>query len=161
MRVQTGWLERPRRWGVSAALALALSGCGDSGSAGPVLDPAMEPFVGTWEATEFIVTSVADPDERIDILAGGSFTIVVEPSGQYTATLDIEGLPVPGVEFGQATVDGSSIILDPEEGPTAASTFVFDGPDRVTLEGSTEFDVNRDGTADAATALIVLERSSP
>lgn len=137
---------------------MLLSGCGDSGPANPEPDPAMEPFVGTWEATEFTVTSVDNPELYIDIVPGGSFTIVVEPSGHYTATLDLEGLPVPAVEFGQATIDGSSIILAPEEGPTAVSSFVFNGPDQVTLQGATEFDINRDGEPDEAVALIALMR---
>jgi len=119
----------------------------------------MEPFVGAWEATHFTVTSVTDLTSPITVVPGGSFTIVVEPSGLYTATLAFEDVPVPGVEFGQATVDGSSLILDPQEGPSAVSTFVFDGPDKVTLEGATEFDVNRDGEPDEAVAHIVLVRS--
>lgn len=153
-----GRLADARPWAAAVALATLLASCGDSGPANPEPDPAVAPFVGTWEATDFTVTSAADPEKYIRIVPGGSFTIVVEPSGHYTATLDLEGLPIPAVEFGQATVDGSSIILAPEGGPTAVSSFVFDGPDQVTLEGATEFDINRDGQADEAVALIVLVR---
>ena len=147
-----------RRWIVAVTVMALLGGCGESGPAEPVPDPEIEPFVGTWAAVEFVLTSVADPAVQFDILEGGSFTIVVEPSGQYTATLGVEGLPVPSVEFGQLTVEGATLTLAPDGGPIAVSTYVFDGPDRVTLEGPTEFDVNRDGEADDVTALIVLMR---
>ena len=38
------------------------------------------------------------------------------------------------------------------------STFMFEGPDRLILEGDTEFDFNLDGLAEPALSRFVLQR---
>lgn len=144
---------------VVVLLALGAAACGGSDPTGVEPDPAVEPFVGTWEASTFEITSAADPTLMYDILEGGAFTINVQPSGQYTATLEYPGFLAPVTEFGRMTVGATTLTLDPSTGPPVTSSYVFDGPDRVTLEGPTEFDFNRDGVAEEGEALIVLERS--
>ena len=144
----------------TAVLLLLVAGCGGSeGITGGQPDPAVAPFVGDWEATEFTVTSTQNAEATFDITDGGAFTINIQPSGLYTATVVFPQLPAPLVEIGQLTVIGNSITLRPQGGPAVASTYTFDGPDRLTLEGPTEFDFNDDGTPDPATAVIVLERA--
>lgn len=144
-------------WLLCVAMAAA---CGDGDPADPVApDPSVEPFVGDWEAEEFRVASAAAPQSEFELIAeGGSFTINVQPSGQYTAILELPDLPTPQVEIGQLSVIGESVRLDPQDAAAATSSFEFDGPDRVILDGPTEFDFNRDGTVEEATAHIVLER---
>lgn len=138
-----------------------VTACGDSDPTEAVApDPQVEPFVGDWEAEEFQVTSEADSERGFDLIeAGGSFTINVQPSGQYTAILELPDLPTPEVELGQMSVVGESVRLDPQNGAAATSSFEFDGPDRLILDGPTEFDFGQDGTAEEATARIVLQRT--
>lgn len=124
-------------------------------------DPAVAPFVGTWDAAAFEVTSDADPGIQVDVLAiPAAFYISIEPSGQYTATLEH---PLgAAIEIGQLTVIGSTVRLDPSipaDGVTATSSFVFAADDYLVLDGPTEYDFNGDFVADeAATAHIELQR---
>ena len=55
----------------------------------------MAPFVGVWEASEFTITNSADPEQTFDITDGGSFTINIQPSGNYTATASFEQMEMP------------------------------------------------------------------
>lgn len=145
-----------RVWGV--VLSALMSACGGD-STGVTTDPAVAPFVGDWEASEFRVTSADNPDASFDVTDGGSFTINIQPSGQYTAILSFPQLPTPVVELGQLAVIGSSVRLSPVGGTPATSSYRFEGADRVVLEGPTQFDFNNDGTPDPADAVIALDRS--
>jgi hypothetical protein len=137
-----------------AAVALTAAACG--GSDPVAVDPAVAPFVGTWDAVAFTVTGDAPPNTVADLLTLGDFWISVEPSGQYTATLEwLGGFP----ELGQLTVQSTtSLTLDSTTGPPAVSTYVFATPDSLVLDGATEFDFNLDGTDEAAQAHLELLR---
>src|SRR5262245_5217531 len=129
-------------WVGMAAGALAAAACGSD----PVeIDPAVAPFVGTWDAVVMTATGDSPPNTVIDILgAGGTFWISVEPSGQYTATLAFLG---PHVELGDLTVESSSgLTLHPLGGDPAPTTYVFAKADSLVLDGATRFDFNLDGT---------------
>jgi hypothetical protein len=144
-------------------LAVAAAVCAACGSDTPLQsgnDPALEPFVGDWEATEVILVNDANPSDSIDVLGeGGTFTINVQPSGTYTATLAYPSLP-PGVEIGKLSVFGATVILQPTtpSGPSVSSTFAFDGPDKLTLDGPIDFDFNGDATPEPGQAHFELER---
>jgi hypothetical protein len=141
-------------------LASLLVACGSSDPVATTQpDPAVEPFVGEWHALEFKVTSAQDADVWFDVVDGGSFTLVVQPSGMYTAIVEFPSLSDPVVEVGQMSSVGSSITLRPQGGPAATSSYQFDGPDLLILDGPTEFDFNDDGELDPAQAHIVLERA--
>ncbi len=149
-----GWL---------VALAV-VAGCGGGGpvEAGP--DSAVQPFVGTWDAVVFRVTSVAEPAVVADLLENGSFNINIQPSGLYTATLvlgDGQGTTLdPFVEIGQLIVSGAFLTLRPN-GPNpcpASSEYSFSGPNFLTLEGPTCFDFNLDGEDEEARARLELQR---
>lgn len=147
---------------LSAALCvLLLSGtwvaCGGDG----VVDPpdevsAIEPFVGTWDAEVFEVTSDADTTIVADLMVNGSFHINVQPSGTYTATLDFGGIPL--VEIGQLSVTTGFVTLRPNDGDPATSAYTFVSPNYLRLEGPTDFDFNLDQVLDPAHALIELRR---
>lgn len=150
-----------RGW-LGLALLLALGACGGSSPSDVATpDPSVEPFVGDWDATEFVVTSVADEATSFDLVeATGVFTLNVQPSGAYTATLFIpDEMQQPSVENGTLSVVGAAIRLSPGQGASATSAYEFDGPDVLILDGPTEFDFNFDGTFEAATLHVVLERS--
>lgn len=150
-----------RLWSAARLLVttLFIIGCGSSDSTGVTEpDPDVAPFVGDWEAVTFDVTNLADDTEVFRVVAAGSFTLNVQPSGFYTAVLHISGAqPIP--ENGQLSVIGSSVRLSPNGGPAITASFEFMGSDRVELIGPTEFDFNFDGEPESATAHIVLERS--
>lgn len=142
------------------AVALLAAACGGSGPAAiEEPDPAVAPFVGDWEATEFTVTSVQNSAVFFDVTDGGSFTINIQPSGTYTAIIDFPNLVTPVVEIGQLSAVGNSVTLRPQGGPAATSSYTFEGADRLILDGPTEFDFNEDGDLDDAEAHIVLERA--
>ena len=132
-----------------------MAACG--GETGPDVDPAVEPFVGTWDADSLTLTHDTIVADILD--NGGTFSIVVEPSGQYTATLVAFGQPHP--EIGQMEVVSSSTLrLVPSypAGPAATSAYVFAAPDSLILDGDTEFDFNFDGTPEPAEAHFELKR---
>ena len=126
--------------------------CGGDDPAVMAPDPTIEPFVGTWDAEVFTVTSDANPTVVADLLIDGSFNINIQSSGLYTATLAFGDVITPLVEFGQLSVDGSFARLRPS-GPDpcpANAEFLFTGPDFLTLVGPTCFDFNLDGEAEDA-----------
>ncbi len=143
----------------AVVVTLLLVACGDSSD--PVApDPAVAPFVGDWNATALVITSVANPDIHPDLIAlGATFTINVQPSGQYTAILIYAGQP--STQIGQVTVSGSSITLHPQVPagePDATSAYSFPDANHLVLDGETEFDFNLDGTNEPAVAHIELAR---
>lgn len=149
------WGRWNRRLGTILSVAV-LAGCGgENGIVEP--DPAIAPFVGTWDAEVFTVTNNANPTQVADLVESGSFDIVIEPSGLYTATL-VFGIPL--VEIGQLSVSGNTFTLTPNDPsrPAATSDYTFVQADYLTLTGPTEFDFNLDGTPEAAEAHIELRR---
>jgi hypothetical protein len=155
---------RRRVWGwrqlLPAFLAALSFATGCTGSDGVQVDPAVAPFVGDWLATAMVLTSVANPDVHPDLIeVGATFSVNIQPSGQYTAILLFSGQSQ--TEIGQLTVSGGSVTLHPSfpAGAAAAtSTFSFPDADHLVLDGSTEFDFNLDGTSEAATAHVELAR---
>ena len=134
---------------------LIFSACGDGGGVGP--DEALEPFVGDWAASRFVVRSRANPEIAPDLISalGAQFTVNVQPSGQYTAILVYQNTPI--TELGQLEVIGNELVFHVSfpSSRTTRSRFSFAGP-RVTLVGDTEFDYNFDGTPEPAEATIEL-----
>lgn len=149
-----------RRSGNWLMLAAALVGFACGGDNGVEADPSVAPFVGTWDADVFLITSDADPSVVVDLLAFGAFYISIEPSGQYTATLELA--VGAGVEIGQLTVVGSNVRLDPSQPPTAptvTSNYSFAANDYLILDGPTKYDFNFDQVAEEpGMAHIELQR---
>ncbi len=134
---------------------LALAACGTD-PVGP--DPAIAPFVGDWEATKMVVTSLANPEVSLDLIEfGATFTVNIQPSGQYTAILIYT--QQASTEIGTISVSGNTLTLhrDFPSASTSASIYALSG-DSLTLDGETEFDFNLDGTPEAAVAHIELLR---
>jgi hypothetical protein len=145
---------------VTWILVAALGSCGgDKGGTVVDVDQEIQPFVGTWDAEIFIVTSDADPSIAPDLMENGTFFLDVQPSGSYTASLSYGGLVIPP-ELGQISVNGAFVTLRPTNptAPVAASSFTFLQPDFLRLIGPTSFDFNLDGTLDAAELLTELRR---
>ena len=140
-------MRRLHRYSLGFLLVSVLvAGCGEPTEV--VIDPLLEPFVGTWDAEVILVTSDADTTVVADLMVNGSFAINVQPSGSYTATLTFGGIPL--TEFGTLSVGPTVITLRPDGGQVAASVYSFQSPTYVTVEGPTEFDFNIDGTLEPA-----------
>lgn len=149
--------RKARRSAGALLAACVLAACGDGpGLVDPVEDPLIEQFLGTWDAEVFDVTSVADTTIVADLMENGNFTINVQPSGGYTATLTFGGFPL--VEIGQIEVNATTIVLRPDGGDPATSSYVFVSDDYVRLEGPTRFDFNLDTVLDPAQGFIELQR---
>ncbi len=135
------------------ALAFAATGCG-SEPAGPDLNPGF--MVGDWLADSLVMTSVANPEVVTDLAAlGAVFTLLVEPSGRYTAIL--EGFGQASSEIGKLTVDGAFVVLMPDSPPGPESRALWERVgDTVILEGESQFDFNLDGETEAAMLRQVL-----
>lgn len=141
-------------------LLIAGAGCGENTPMVVGPDPAVAPFVGTWDAEVFRVTSSADTSVVADLLIQGSFVINIQPSGLYTATLIFANIPNPVVEIGQLTVATSLVTLAPTGGTDCpgSSVFSFAAADYFSMTGPTCFDFNLDGESEDAEAHIELRR---
>ncbi len=146
------------RWVGIIVLAVGLFSCG--GDDPLEADPSLAPFVGDWSATSLVLASPVAPDLSVDLIElGSSFDLNIQPSGHYTAILVFAGQAQ--TEIGQISLSGSSAVILDRQFPTPSrdiSTFVFEGPDRLILDGDTEFDFNLDGTTEPALAHFDLQR---
>jgi hypothetical protein len=102
------------------------------------------------------MTSVANPDLTVELdTLGATFTLLVEPSGRYTAIL--EGLGQSSSEIGDLTVDGAEVVLMPASPPGPESRALWDQVgDSVILMGDSDYDFNLDGTTEPATLRQML-----
>ena len=113
-------------------------------------------MVGDWSADSLVMTSAANPAVTAALRAlGAAFTLLVEPSGRYTAILERFGQS--SSEIGKLTVDGADVVLMPESpaGPESRALWERVG-NSVILEGDSDFDFNLDGTTEPATLRQVL-----
>ena len=138
-------------------LSLSFLGCGDPVATGP--DPLIEPFVGDWAATAFVLTSSVSDQVSIDLIQlGGTFDLNIQPSGSYTAILVYAGLGQ--TEIGTISVTAATVALN-REFPTRkneVSAYQFVGDTVLILDGDTEFDLDFDGQADPTLAHFELLR---
>lgn len=146
-----------------AAIVMVALGAACGGDQGPDVDPAIAPFVGTWVADSLTITNQANPTQVANILDptfGGSFSINVQPSGQYTATLTVYAQANPEIGW-LSVINASTLSLTPTipaGRPVATASYVFQSDDYLILDGATEFDFNLDGTDEVALAHFELER---
>jgi len=138
-------------------LTIAAQACGGDGGVGP--DTSLAALVGDWDATRLVMKSKANPEVAPDLIAllDAEFSLNVQPSGQYTAILVYQGLPL--TELGTIEVDDDEVVfhISVPAPRTTRSRFTLVGP-RLTLVGDSEFDYNFDGTPEPAEATIELIR---
>ena len=145
--------NRRQRFVVTGLIIIGTLGCGDD-SMEPVYEPDF--MVGEWLAESQVVTSVANPGVVADLTAlGAVFTLLVQPSGRYTAIM--EGFGPPSSEIGRLTVDGAEVVFIPQSPAGEESRTVWERVgESVILVGETDFDFDLDGTTEAGTLRRVL-----
>ena len=156
-RIRPWSLRRNRltRLGAAALFAFTVA-CGGDDGVGPTSNVA--PLVGDWSAVALVVTSNLDPERSVDLVdSGASFSINVQPSGQYTATLVAFGFP--STEIGTLRIEGDEIVFTREfpSNETSRAEFTISG-NQVTLRGATEFDFDLNGTNQPSTLVSTLVR---
>jgi hypothetical protein len=135
-----------------SSLGLATASCSDD-STGP---EQVQPLVGTWRATELLLTNSANPSTTVNLIEEGAvFTLSILATGQYSASIVIFGQP--GSEVGTVSVSGNQITISPSNGSATTGTFSLQG-NTLIVDGETEFDFNLDGTREAATVHMELTR---
>jgi hypothetical protein len=105
-----------------------------------------------------VITSVANPDVSPDLIQlGATFSLNVQPSGQYTAILIYA--EQASTEIGVLSVSGNVVTMTRSFPNVATSTalFVLEGS-HLTLDGDTDFDFNLDGTTEPALAHFELTK---
>ena len=152
-----------RRWNRWVGLVVTLvvaGGCGDDDDPiTPPVDDSVAPFVGTWDAEVFTVTSDADTSIVFDLFddVSGEFFINVQRSGTYTATLTIGGLARP--EIGTLTASDGFVTLTPNGGAGAAAPFLFERDDYLAIgPAPTTFDFNFDGLTEPGQLYFEVQR---
>lgn len=143
------------------ALLGALVSCGDDSSVDP--DPSIDFLVGDWNAVRFEIAPQGSPGDAFDLLdQGGSFSINVQPSGQYTAQLTFMGVPAPP-EIGFIEVDGDELVIQrTTPAPTTTTRAVYEeiASGRVVFSGPSEFDIDQNGTPEAITLEVEIVREN-
>lgn len=154
-------LRIQRRFGPTGLILVAvigslLVGCGgDSGTAPTNGD--LERMEGSWQGTEFRMTSVNPPTRTFDVIEeGGTFRLDIQASGRYAATLTLGG--EIGTESGRFTLSGSTFTQTPTNppGPPVTGTWSMPNANSLILDGTVEF-AFPEGT-EPATAHIELVR---
>lgn len=156
MTLRIRFRDRLRR--LSAAMLFLVVACGGEEPTAPNEDLAF--LVGDWHATRFYIEHELNPDIGGDLVGpeiGATFTMNVQPSGQYTAVLTFSGAPL--VEIGVLELHGREIVFNVQEPCCSVNraTYEYDGT-VLRFEGPTEFDFNQDGAAEPARLDVTLER---
>lgn len=114
-------------------------------------------LVGAWIAQSMTFTNVSNPAQSVDIVdAGGSFTLDIQDGGNLIVTQVWPG-DAPESFGGTWTADDDSLFVDDGEG-VFGMAYTLSG-DVLTIERSGEsFDFDDDGTDEAASLVIVLDR---
>jgi hypothetical protein len=143
-------IREPKPRTVLLLAVLLTTACSGGKSTEP--DTAIAQFVGDWVAQSLVLTSQANPAISGDIIQlGATFTLNVQPSGQYTAILLYAGQSL--TEIGTLDVSGTTVTLHQTfpSASTSAGVFSFAGGHLI-IDANTEFDFNQDGTAEPALA---------
>lgn len=123
--------------------------------------PTVEQLAGTWTATKFEFTNKSNTSQKVDLVTlGGVFTLTIDSSGAYTATIVLPGEP-PDVDTGViTTITGNSITIDSDSDDPEVLSFTYSGNSMTLVSDNSEFDFNDDGVETPAIATIVLVRGS-
>ncbi len=141
-----------RKFGVVVLFSGLLHGCS---SDGVTPDPSVASLVGDWTADSLVLTSVANPDVSVELIAtGATFALNVQPSGLYTAIL-ISGR-TSSTEIGWLSTSGAAITLRRTfPSPDSTTGTYAQSGDRLTIDGQTDYEFVH-GVKEAADEHLVL-----
>ncbi len=142
---------------VLALASISFASCSGGEPLGP--QASIEFLVGDWKAERFVIQSKTNPEIAPELIKGlgGEFSINIQPSGQYTAILVYQGSPF--TEIGRIEIEGNEVVFRvsyPEAAVNRSRYTLAAG--LLILIGDTDFDFNRDGRTEPATARIELRR---
>ncbi len=138
-------------------------GCSDSTDPDPI-GPESTPeeiaaaLAGSWNATSFVFTNVANSSETFDLIAnGGSFSLTITADGQFSGTFTGPG---ENETFsGTYVAQGTNLILTDDLEPDSETvSFTLSG-NTLTIDSDDVFDFDEDGVDELATSTIVLVRT--
>lgn len=113
---------------------------------------------GTWKLTKFEVTNLQNTQQKADLvamsLASGSITL--ESTGKYEAQFTLLGQP--STETGTVTVKDDSLIIDLDSSDLDKAYQYSINENKLTLNGTDQFDINFDGVKEPVAILLVLEK---
>lgn len=137
------------------AAAVVQTACGDSTGV------QVDDLVGTWNATVFEFTNIADPSQKVDAIAtGGSMSMTVTAGGAISLNITFGGMTESTT--GTISVDGSNVTITtdgPADGDPASGTISLSGGTlTINLTSGVEFDFDDDGTDEPATVRIVMQQ---
>lgn len=124
-------------------------------------DTSTEPanLAGTWTATSFVLTSVANPAASVDLVAeeGAAMTLVLGVDGTYTFSF-VSNVEAPENEAGTYTVSGTTLTVTPTNGPQETMAIFRDG-DTMTLTLDDRAQFTDGGAEEDAVLVITLRRT--
>ncbi|MEX0287728.1 MAG: hypothetical protein AB3N14_01325 [Flavobacteriaceae bacterium] len=114
---------------------------------------------GSWTATTATFSILNNPNNRDIIAEGGSVSLSVQGSGRFSLTI-MEGDGTTQNFSGNLGFcdDGFNVAYDDAPDDPEIYTTSFNGTE-FTLLGDTEFDVDADGTEDAAIVRLIFVRN--
>ena len=121
---------------------LALWACSDDGTG---VQQNLRSLVGVWDAIGLQVPNPENLLENLDVIQeGGSYSLSVLGSGQYTAVFDL--VLIQGFEVGTIEASGQTLILTPTgvEAGVMTGSWMFDG-DVLIIDALRELDLDDDG----------------
>lgn len=144
------------------------AGCGDDDGAKPKVITLAD-FSGSWEASQYKVTSVDVPQLYIELVSlGGSFTMEADNAGNFTGEAEIPAalggpatLQFQGT-FQLVTQDTLNVAFNPEIPPFITDfrpKFQLNGNTLTITDGNTTFDLDGDQVEEAAIFEGIMVRS--
>ncbi len=139
-----------------ALLPLVSSCGGDDEATGPLSND----LIGSWDATVIELSSVANPDVNVELVAlGANGRLVLEANGDFGLSVGIPGEPT---EFAGGTWSSTTVLTLSFDSGDIEGVWRFDfvlSGDTLRLTGaSTVYDFNEDDIEDAAVLDMTLVR---
>jgi len=148
-------------------LAGLVAACSDD-AVSPQADPLAQ-FVGTWNASSFVYTSVDNPGVAVPVLQvipGSSVSVVIAADGTFVAPLNLgpqtngQTVSIPGTI---APEGGNRITVTFATNPFFTApldvTFGFQTANTLSWEAPATFDFNQDGENTPAILTVVFQRN--
>jgi hypothetical protein len=113
---------------------------------------------GVWVASNAIYSEIADPTNRVDLIAlGFAVTMDIEPNGDWALLLSANEVLVD-LQVGTMALDGKLLTIVDETGTYTGRAYLEGEQVALQMRGGTEFDFDGDGTAEPAKLNLIMDR---